>query len=701
MKSRTHTRFVIGLIISFLALNFATTAVSAQDPDMTLYFPIITKAITLDERLTITPSTHTATVISPYIADLDDDNAILYYRKSGTSTWVQGPSMAQVSAALEWRGSIVSLEPSTTYELEIRYEDGGGNVLSVAGGIFATLPDYPEVGGSGTTYTVPTDGSLETVLDMSQPGDTIQLLSGTYHESITLNSEHSGTAGQYVTIEPADGATVIFDGSDQNINSAGNDWTFYQSHANGDIYYTDLAYGDTNNCSSTMQPGYVGQTFNGKQTRYMLFDSGTDDWTNDFLAAQGGKAFYVCDGSGPGPVQRLYVATYNGDDPDNQDMHIGELTRAFHFRNADYIRIRGIEFRHYTWFGLLFGFASDEESGPDYNIIENNTFHGIGRHHIRMSGQAGAGYITHNLIQNNQFSEDGYRDANWVWAVSYLKARSGVIGIRIDNTGSGNRLGGNTFTSGHDAIAITNESSDVDVYNNTITECMDDGISIDNNPGQNIRVWGNTINDCFVGISIQDWNNAQPGPAYIYRNLVTGGVDPQNRTDYLGGTDGYDTDTIFKAGSDQIPNGSVFVYHNTFHNIQGTNGHGLRDSGGTNFANMTTRNNIWNVDGRVIYLQSTNTLANNDFDCDNMHNIVDDNRFVTWGSGNIFTNLATFQGQTGHQTNGISNNATSFDANFNLQAGSPDIDAGCIVPGFSDGYIGSAPDMGAFEFTPQ
>jgi hypothetical protein len=35
---------------------------------------------------------------------------------------------------------------------------------------------------------------------------------------------------------------------------------------------------------------------------------------------------------------------------------------------------------------------------------------------------------------------------------------------------------------------------------------------------------------------------------------------------------------------------------------------------------------------------------------------------------------------------------------FCLKPGAPAINAGVIIPGFTDGYIGSAPDLGAYEF---
>jgi Right handed beta helix region len=42
--------------------------------------------------------------------------------------------------------------------------------------------------------------------------------------------------------------------------------------------------------------------------------------------------------------------------------------------------------------------------------------------------------------------------------------------------------------------------------------------------------------------------------------------------------------------------------------------------------------------------------------------------------------------------------ANAAGADFHLQAGSPAIDAGAVIPGITDGYVGSAPDIGAFEY---
>jgi hypothetical protein len=356
--------------------------------------------------------------------------------------------------------------------------------------------------------------------------------------------------------------------------------------------------------------------------------------------------------------------------------------------------------------------SHDNTSGADYNIIENNILHGIGYRHISLRGNLDTGWVSNNLIQNNQFYEEGYRDNGWQWEVEYLHGHGAIAEVGFFHAGYGNIVRGNHFDSGHDALVINRQTDDVDIYNNTINECMDDGFEVDNNPGQNIRIWNNKITYCFVGISFQDWNDKGHGPVYVFRNVIVGGEDPEGRIDHTGGNGGYDTYTAFKVGSDLDPNSWVYIYHNTISLIRpSTAGSGIQDSGGTYFSNAVTRNNIWRVSGRAFNLRDPTTVVNHSFDCDNLHDLnPTDNTFIQWSSsggptGNgIYRNLADFRAYTDQEIEGISDTRTLFNSAWQLQVGSPDIDAGCFIPGFSDrgpqAYVGSAPDMGAFEFRP-
>jgi len=454
----------------------------------------------------------------------------------------------------------------------------------------------------------------------------------------------------------------------------------------------------------------VGELVGQAGVRYLLFDSGTQSWAGDFLPAPAGKAYYVCNSAGPGPVGRLYVVTYAGDDPDNHQMHLGRYRRAFLLDGASYIRIRGFEFRYYSLSAVQL--KDNNTSGADHNIVEDNVLHGIGEWPIRLAGELETGFVANNLVQNNVFYEHGYRESRWQWEVEYQHGRAGIKGISLSQTGSGNVVRGNHFTGGHDAIAVNEGGNNTDVYNNIISECMDNGIEVDFDPLQNIRLWRNTIKYCYSGISLQNWEGNQ-GPVYIFRNVIVGGDDPLGRTDDLGESRGYHTNDAFKVGSDTAYSGQAFIYHNTvsIHRSSLGSGYGLNDSGGNYFADAVSRNNIWNVTGDPINLGKATTIINHDFDCDNLHDVdPSSNTMIRWGSNGGPSNdggyetLAQFQAHTGQELNGISNSGTLFDANLHLLPGSPDLDAGCVITGINDRgpdvYAGAAPDLGAFEYNP-
>lgn len=648
-----------------------------------------------------------AGVVSPFLGDDNNNNhAVVYYRKSGTTSWQEGHAMDRDKDARVWRVSLVYLSPNTEYEVEVRYQDADGVSPDIVSGSVHTRPDYPAIGANGTITTVSPQDNLQAVLDQANAGDTIQLLGGVYHVgNIDLNSSHSGRSGRYITIEPAPSAHVIFDGSDTSVNSGQDDWTFYQSSAQGDIYYTDLSWGDTS-CSPGLQPGYVGELIGNQGTRYLLYDSGSNSWENDFVIAPAGKAYYVCNGSGPGPNKRLYVVTYSGTDPDDHEMHVARYGNAFGLQGAAYLRVRGIEFRYYS--DTAIHLYSTSSSGADNNIIENNIFHGIGRRHITLTGRDGEDFVSDNLVQNNYIYEVGYRNSAWERYVEYQVARGGVNGIYLFNTGPGNVVRGNQIVSGHDGIAIKRGSGDVDLYNNTITECMDDALEVDNNPGHNIRIFNNWFTYCYTSISLQDWDADNPGPLYIFRNVMIGDNDPQGRRDHKGSDAGYDTYTIFKVGGDARTDGRTYLYHNTILMRTSPKGNGIAGAGGNYFSGAVSRNNIWNVTGLVYSLKESTQVVDHDFDCDNLHDLYSNNApFIKWtmsggpnGDG-VYRSFSEFRSFINQQAHGISDARTRFNGALELEEGSPDINAGCIIKGFNDRgpniYAGTAPDMGAFE----
>lgn len=644
-------------------------------------------------------------VVAPYAGDDNRNNAAtIWYRPLSVAAWQAGPEMMVDRTARQWRASLVYLSPGTEYEVQVRFTDPDGVTPAVVGGPIQTRPDYPDVGDGGHILIVPGDGDLQTVARAASPGDTIRLRSGVYHTTATLRAEDSGAAGHYVTIEPVPGEHVVLDGSDVEINDRLVDnWHQYQ----GSIYYADLAWGDRacDPDGNYTMPNYVGERRGTDGVRYLLYNDGSEEW-DDFLAGPPGKAYYDCDGA---HIGRLYVTTYEGDDPDLHEMHVARYKTGLFLAGADYVRIRNLEFRYYGWYGIHLG-----APGADHNIVEGNTFHGS-KYHVFVgtwtSDPANA-VSADNLVQDNHFYEQGYRDSRWTWREHYGHARS--VAVVVVYAKGGNVIRRNTLKGGQDGIAVGWQSHNTDVYENVIEEYMDDGIEVDSQPGYNIRVWENTIRHCFSSISNQDWfigDYWNAGPVYVFRNVIDGGSDPLGRTDLNGGIEGYFSNYAFKVGTDMDGPGRVYYYHNTVYIPDSpVGGNGVQDAGGGYFSGLVARNNLWAVRGRVFYMHLPTAIVRHDLDCDNLQNAgtPTDTRFILWsrsggpeGNG-VYRNLSTFQAYTGQELHGISDNSTSFKPDFSLRAGSPEIDAGCVIAGFNDhgpwAYRGPKPDIGAFEY---
>jgi uncharacterized repeat protein (TIGR01451 family) len=653
--------------------------------------PAVLGSSTIPGSLTLHPTIECVGILVSYTGD-DNQNSLasVWYRPVGTTLWSAGPEMFADRHARQWRVSLVHLSPGTEYVVEVRFTDPDGVAPAVVSGSVRTRPDYPDVGGGGKTLYVPDGGDLQTVIDAASPGDTVRLRAGVYRTSVGLDAQDSGEPGKYLTIEAAPGEHVVLDGSDPDLNDPAQDnWSYYRDG----IYYTDLAWASSD-CGSLSMPGYVGEQREGDGVRYLLY-RGSDEW-DDFLDAPPGKAYYNCAG-------RLYVATYDADDPDGHEMHVSRRMTGLVLDGTDYVRVRNLEIRYYGYYGTRL-----EKPGADHNVIEGNTFHGIGKYQLRI-GEWGSPSCSHNLIQNNLFYERGYQDSGWTWDMQYHYAK--LTAIRLSYTGPGNVIRRNTFRVGGDGVDVGWQSHETDVYENVIEGYLDDGIEVDDQPGYNIRVWANTLRYCYSSISNQDWfmgDYWNSGPVYIFRNVIAGGRDPYDRRDVNG--DIYFSNYAFKVGGDQDWLGRVYYYHNTITIPDSpVGGDGIQGAGGDYFSGLVARNNLWSVRGRVFKLGAAGKIKNHDLDCDNLQNAgtLTDARFIQWshsggpdGDG-VYRNLADFQAYTGQELHGISDNGTLFNPDLSLRTGSPEIDAGCVIVGFNDrgpwAYRGRAPDIGAFE----
>jgi hypothetical protein len=108
------------------------------------------------------------------------------------------------------------------------------------------------------------------------------------------------------------------------------------------------------------------------------------------------------------------------------------------------------------------------------------------------------------------------------------------------------------------------------------------------------------------------------------------------------------------------------------------------------------RNNVWA--GTDYALNNYNTGQPVDLDYDDLWN-GNSGDLVRW-DGVSYASLAAFSAATGQEPHALSLQPGFADAgggDYTLDPASDLIDAGLVIPGINDDYVGDAPDVGAFE----
>jgi hypothetical protein len=315
-------------------------------------------------------------------------------------------------------------------------------------------------------------------------------------------------------------------------------------------------------------------------------------------------------------------------------------------------------------------------------------------------------YIADNIFLGR---DDRHRILGW--------ANPGLYGAHPINSyyaikvyGSGHVIAHNAVAFFHDGISVCTHGVPeperdrwavaIDIYNNDIHVTGDDFIEADGGV-HNIRVMRNRgVNAAHTGLS------AQPifgGPAYYIRNVV------------------YNTPVALKFSN---PAG-VIVYHNTIIAENRT----AQQVSNAHFAN----NLFLGTDAPLGIAALGGPTAYSTYDYDGYRpNRAAEFQYSWLGPrpGMVidyerpqnqtprFKTLAELAAATGQETHGIevdydifeslrppvppdsSKPGTPYEAmnlNFRLKAGSKAVDAGVRLPNVNDGFVGNAPDLGAYE----
>lgn len=230
---------------------------------------------------------------------------------------------------------------------------------------------------------------------------------------------------------------------------------------------------------------------------------------------------------------------------------------------------------------------------------------------------------------------------------------------------------------------------DSDIYGNYVAYCWDDGLEIEG-ACMNVRVWGNYITETYHPIATAA---VSLGPLYVFRNV--GHISRTGPKHAYG-------QSFMKVGGSRTKNGyfgdgRVYVLHNTIlilsdDNLQVRGGIG---DGDRTLNNYITRNNIFHVPavppGRSSELRFSisdrRESKTNSFDYDLYNGQI---KAAAGSERRGIVGVPVYVDAVGFEFR-------SMTGNFALAPTSPGHDAGEVLPNYTDGYTGSAPDVGAHE----
>jgi len=440
--------------------------------------------------------------------------------------------------------------------------------------------------------------------------------------------------------------------------------------------------GGSESRQTTISTRAIPQKPSGSSVFHVVPGSGGGDGSeaNPFQGIE-----FAQDHASPGALFNLHAGTYQGFDPDNEiefnvsgtanqyivwqtagdgEVIFDDIVRIA----ADFVWLEGIHVRGHA--GVDDEFALLTFGAPEYVVISRCLFTDF-----------------HYSITLN------HGGANWVITDNTIVGDMDVIGNPDDSTswsGEGIEL---EFTGGHTvahnsisrvADGISSSLINTDIFGNDIFDVTDDGIEPDSGYA-NIRIWGNRVSNArHAGISFQPMNG---GPWYILRNQVVAGNQALKLREST----------------------RALIAHNVFVGWEGVQAYGSE-----RLLNFQSNNNLWiSVQDRYAWENGEGgaatwrtNLDSDGFDWGNAYYAF------KWGSDERYVDLAEFTAATGLEPNGIHVDRESCFATFDiplappqsmpfqfmtLADGSEAIDAGVPLANINDDFIGTAPDLGAYE----
>lgn len=574
----------------------------------------------------------------------------LMYRQSGETIWHSGHPLMRIDDG-RLVGSLFGLSPSASYIIKV---NDGANEIS---GSATTQPDELQFTPSSTVYvnddaSAGGDGSaaapfrtIQEGVNHAGPGTRVSVADGIYYETVTFPA--SGTPGNWIQVR-AEGNGAILAGAE---NDPPLVWTPVEGKKN--VWSARIG-------NPTL---YVARD----QQRFYMYDD-----RSGLLQALGHDGAVMKEGwyFEPG-TSKLYVRSL--DDPASHAWQVARLDHAFDADGRDWLWIEGFEMRFY---GTRDGCGVCMKNAS-HVVIRRNRIHNMQKGiFIEWTGGDARGNDTR--VEYNEIYDPTAGEWSWNAVKDTSMAGTGII-IRghIGAIVRGNEVHdffNGIYAGSSAALENSGIAFDADVYNNRIHHIRDDALEPEG-AGINLRFRNNTINTSYVGISLAPITQ---GPTWVLRSLFA---------NYTGRGIKWD------RGSDGI----VLIYQNTsWTNAKGANSMDLISAA----SNAIMRNNVFQSNG-FAFAEAPTGSKGNDWNHDNWYTTRTANSpHFKWENVDYYS-IAMLCAATGLECNGHENPpglANPGGGDFSLLPTSPNIDRGVVIPGINDGFSGSAPDVGAYEF---
>ncbi len=412
-----------------------------------------------------------------------------------------------------------------------------------------------------------------------------------------------------------------------------------------------------------------------------------------------GRAYYDSGNS------RLYVRTVEDTSPSGHTIEAGTRTNGIAISGKQNIALSGIEVRGAKEAGI---YATGNVTGLTVDGILStlNYYEGL---FITEFVET----ISNVIVQNSTFS---YNNASGFRGEVFQGAPGWKILNNVANNNSLKLANSGRFQWSAGIFIYANESP-IEVpggppSSNSGPDMVSGNIAHDNGIGaeqeayswysQGLGIWMDTTRGATVTHNTV-YNNSGPG-LHIEKNINSTVTYNLAYNNLLNHPSSYaHTGNIMVSGADERGTSGVKLYHNTSYGSSYPFFFTLA-SGTQLFSDMIVKNNI-GVGGTLGNLYVGSGADNNG--TNGSGNIYEYNSFgpeaagfIKWG-GVAKNTYSSWEAAYGGNTHSMQSDPQLTDpgsANFTLRAGSPAINAGVVLSGINDGYSGSAPDLGAFEY---